>query len=430
MGHTPFRRKSGKAWSLGKTAPNRAEASRGSTSGPSVDFGARLTEFHKRRTPASRPWGEPACLVLIFCALLLAPAAYPLDEGYGVVAVYSAVSPAYTRTAQPDGSFKPETYAFGEGGNEGGALKDFTIDNLHFIDVAQIIAPALAKKNYLPAKDAQQTGLLIMVYWGTTSSAKDGASQSLYQNAQGMLRPALPPQPKKHSHEDTLKSGDGAAMEVEQNAITSAIDQMVTITGQANRLREKQDLENARALGYLPEFIRLKAYQGTVLHAQDLQDLVDEVEEARYYVVLLAYDFQLLLKNKQRKMLWETRFSIRERHNDFGKGAECFTLFREGQQRVDSRTPARHQSHSWRTDGCGLRAGNEEMKRFAVLGSRASETRGPNSVRTWDLGPCSSLSGFALQAASGKRRTPFAPERKNHRKFFSWRNFLRGKASK
>jgi hypothetical protein len=158
-----------------------------------------------------------------------------------------------------------------------------------------------------------------MVYWGTTSSAKDGASQSLYQNAQGMLRPALPPQPKKHSHEDTLKSGDGAAMEVEQNAITSAIDQMVTITGQANRLREKHDLENARTLGYLPECIRLKAYEGTVLHAQDLQDLVDEVEERRYYVILMAYDFQTIWKSKQRKMLWETRFSIRERRNDFSK---------------------------------------------------------------------------------------------------------------
>jgi hypothetical protein len=47
--------------------------------------------------------------------------------------------------------------------------------------------------------------------------------------------------------------------------------------------------------------------------------VVEEVAESRYYVVLLAYDFQILSKTKQRKLIWETRFSIRERHNEFGK---------------------------------------------------------------------------------------------------------------
>jgi hypothetical protein len=296
-------------------------STRVSTSRSSVDLGSRQTEFHEHGMPFSRLWWASACSVLFFAALLLPSAAYPFDQDSGIVAVYSAVSPSYTRSVQSDGSFKPETYAFGEGGNEGGALKDYTIDNLHFIDVARIIAPTLAKKNYLPTKDPQQTGLLIMVYWGMTNSSKDGASEALYQNAQGMMRPALPPQPRKHDLDDAKNSsgGSSAAILAEENAITSAIDQMVTITGQANRLREKHDLENARTLGYLPEFIRLKAYEGTVLHAQDLQDLVDEVEERRYYVILMAYDFQTIWKSKQRKMLWETRFSIRERRNDFSK---------------------------------------------------------------------------------------------------------------
>ena len=33
----------------------------------------------------------------------------------------------------------------------------------------------------------------------------------------------------------------------------------------------------------------------------------------------MAYDFQRLWQHKQRKLLWETRFSIRERHNDFSR---------------------------------------------------------------------------------------------------------------
>ena len=289
-----------------------------------------MTESHEPSTLASRLLWVPARSVLICSALLLTPAAYPFDDGSGVVAVYSAVSPAYHRTAQTDGSFKPETYAFGEGGNEGGAMKDFTIDNLHFIDVARTIAPALAKKNYLPSKDPHQTDLLIMVYWGTTIGANEGAFSGLYQSAQQMMRPGLPPKPgSQHLNSGSQKAPMGppppdpsipTAVELaEQAAINSALDQSLMITHQANRLRDKQDLENAQVLGYLPELIRLDAYKGTVLNSQNRQDLIDEVEETRYYVVLMAYDFQMIWKKKERKMLWETRFSIREHRNDFSK---------------------------------------------------------------------------------------------------------------
>ena len=42
------------------------------------------------------------------------------------------------------------------------------------------------------------------------------------------------------------------------------------------------------------------------------EDLVSEIEVDRYFVVLLAYDFQVLWKEKKHKLLWETRFSINQ----------------------------------------------------------------------------------------------------------------------
>ena len=238
-------------------------------------------------TQAQSVRGPGACSVLIICALLLTPAAYPFGDDSGVVAVFSAVSPAYTRTVLPGGTFKPETYAFGEGGDQGGEKKDFTIDNLHFVDVAHRIAPALAEKSYVPGKDPHQTDLLIMVYWGTTSGTDRGLSSSLYQSAQSMMVESIP--------------------------------QGLMLIQIANRMRDQQDLENAKVLGYLPEMVRLNDYKHTYFNRLFRQDVVDEVEESRYYVVLLAYDFQTLWKSKQRKMLWETRFSIREHRNDFSE---------------------------------------------------------------------------------------------------------------
>ena len=51
--------------------------------------------------------------------LLILPAVARGGETDDIVAVYSNVSPGYARTRLPRGSFKPETYAFGEGGNLG-----------------------------------------------------------------------------------------------------------------------------------------------------------------------------------------------------------------------------------------------------------------------------------------------------------------------
>ena len=63
---------------------------------------------------------------------------------------------------------------------------------------------------------------------------------------------------------------------------------------------------------------KAKYVRGTAFGVER-NDLYEELEENRYFVVLMAYDFQLLWKEKKHKLLWETRFSIGERHNAFDK---------------------------------------------------------------------------------------------------------------
>jgi hypothetical protein len=236
-------------------------------------------------------------------AVLSTPAAAGFGDDAGVVAVYSSVSPAYTRAILPGGAFKPETYAFGEGGSWGGSLNDFTIDKLRFLDIAHVISPTLAGQYYLPAKDPHQTDLLIMVYWGTTSGTMDRSSSPEYQIGQQMISEAL-----MMPHSSMMNA-----------SYISSLSQADTMIAMANWMRDRQNLENARVLGYLPEMARLEKFRGTVFNAAYRQVVVDDVEENRYFVVLLAYDFPTLWKHKQRKLLWETRFSLPERRNDFSK---------------------------------------------------------------------------------------------------------------
>jgi hypothetical protein len=226
-----------------------------------------------------------------------------------ITAVSSKVSDDYVRNKLADGSFEPEAYAFGEGGQWQGET-DPSIDKLHFTDVARAIAGPLATRKYLPAKDPKQTKLLILVYWGTTTGPTSTASSVSFQNTQVAANNLA-----KAKNESTGRGGDlskgPSVFEAEQALLESV--QMVEAE---NRQRDLTNIRNGLMLGYDAELeanIRLKhTYMD-----QGWKDVIDELEDDRYFVVLMAYDFQLLWKEKKHKLLWETRFSIRQRHNAF-----------------------------------------------------------------------------------------------------------------
>ncbi len=74
------------------------------------------------------------------------------------------------------------------------ASGDGTIDKLHFIDVARVIAVPLASRGYLAATDPCRTRLLIMAYWGTTAvpgPPSDSTAYSQFGAAQGNLKKAM-----------------------------------------------------------------------------------------------------------------------------------------------------------------------------------------------------------------------------------------------
>jgi hypothetical protein len=300
--------------SLLQTFPVRHPASR-------VIANTECRESHLLRAGLVRKL--PVAFALLFGLQFLVGSARGSDD---IVAVYSIVAPGYTRPVLPGGGFKLETYAFGDGGNRGGVQKDPTIDRLSFTDIARTLAPTLSGQNYVAGStsDPSKTNLLIMVYWGTTIGTDDTSSSAAYQIAQSLVPPpamALPPPPGGGGPPPMEHDGRDAAVQ-EANAVKaandSALQQSLMLTQMANRQRDRQNWENAAILGYFDEMKGMEGLKLTALGSRR-QDVVDEVEESRYYVVLMAYDFQLLLRHKQRKLLWETRFSIRQRRNDFSK---------------------------------------------------------------------------------------------------------------
>ncbi len=205
-----------------------------------------------------------------------------------ITAISARISKDYVRSRQADGSFAPEYYAFGRGGAWSGAMNDASIDKLTFLDIAHTIVSPLASQNYIPSKDPRQAKMLIMIYWGTTH-APEHANESTEM---------------EHLQDVQKKGGFTAAM-----AAVAA----------ENRQREQDDLLNVKMLGYDSWWERTQGdRRGTALELGQT-DMIGEIEANRYFVVLMAYDFQELWKHRKNVLLWEIRFSIQQRHHQFDR---------------------------------------------------------------------------------------------------------------
>jgi hypothetical protein len=229
-----------------------------------------------------------------------------------VEAVASKVAKDYVRKKLPDGTFQPETYTFGKGDDWRGARVDPTIDDLSFMDVARILAVPLAKKQYLPTADPKTTQELIMMSWGTSRApekAAESISHQRLQQANDMREQAL----------QMAKAKDGQAMAVQQ--LLAEADNQILMALSAvqaeNQSRENTDMRTATLLGYDSWWVKVNSAMGGSPLGRRRMDMEDELEEDRYFVVLTAFDYQKLVKEKKQKFLWEVRFSIREHGTAF-----------------------------------------------------------------------------------------------------------------
>jgi hypothetical protein len=233
-------------------------------------------------------------LILAFGAMGSAAQAGPFSLVSGseqLTAVSSKVFAGYVRARNPDGSYRTETYAFGNGGlvsasqpgadtagveaNGGsgeGVVSDPTIDDMSFGMLSRTVARPLAEQNYVPTHDPNAANLLIMVYWG----------RSL-----GSARILLGPM------KDVIDAQNAQLMGFDSERIfRTRIDASTVFFGRSFR---STILDNVHA------------------------DLISAIEMDRYYVVLRAFDFQTAWKRRRIRLLWETRFSLSERQHDFGK---------------------------------------------------------------------------------------------------------------
>ncbi len=229
---------------------------------------------------------------LLVATLLVTSSLFARTETL-TVSVRGQVAPDYQRTKLADGTFKPERYVVSNGGKFPGTTTDASMDKVGYPEIAGVAARHLAGQQYYLAQKTKDADLLIAIYWGTTVTPDTQRSGEAINDL-------------AHKFSDMkLNALEGGSL----TAVAGMEFAMARIEME-NQMRDSANLDNAKILGYLDAINDRREMVPWTDIGNVQGDLISDVEEERYYIVVRAYDFKALQKDGKQVVRWVTRISI------------------------------------------------------------------------------------------------------------------------
>ena len=250
--------------------------------------------------------------------LLALPAGLVGGADDTVVTVVSArTGNGYKRERLKDGTFKPESYALSNGGRIAGTTSDFTVDKMDYHYVAEAAIRVLAQQNYrYQVRDVDQVKLLLVLFWGNTIAEH----RTVHEQSQAGVALSLEAMKRLNQGDDL----DGIAPPAPTSRTPYATPQEIAAADTEvkrmlsdDRMRERLNEHNARILGYSSDLKEASGVQRWAGGGDRYNDLMADLKESRYYIVILAYDYPEFAKNRRKKLLWTTRVSVSSAGNRF-----------------------------------------------------------------------------------------------------------------
>ncbi len=211
------------------------------------------------------------------------------------VFVDSEASVSYDESKNTDEGSKYETFVFMKGNFYGRDFKDKSLRTPSFEEIIGSLAENMKDRNYYPSAIPDDGDLLIVVHYGSTSVEQDWED--------------LFPTDSSDPYADTA---DGLYSDPEESEYTGFSEnysesfedlQDLARVSRNNVAKHKTIMDN-RELGIG------RALSRKNINRNEEFNLRVELEDERYFIILMAYDFQKLKATKETELLWTTRFSV------------------------------------------------------------------------------------------------------------------------
>lgn len=260
-------------------------------------------------------------IYLLLALVVAAPLGAARDDVI-TTSVFAKKAPDYKRQRGA-----PEYFRLVNGGRLRGTTRDETMGTVKFDQLAKAVVAHLAQQNFRPADDANPTQLLVFVHWGRTlpfsetayGTARDQLMATIQQH-QTMPGDVAIGAGQAINADGTVTTGSLLAPDLkkaEEERLGDEVSAGLTTMQLFNQQREEANTWNARLLGYIDEINRQNGPNRWAGGGSSYDDLVADIEEPRYYVILTAYDVAQTNREGRPKLQWVTRISIRAQGNRF-----------------------------------------------------------------------------------------------------------------
>ena len=231
-------------------------------------------------------------LVSVLCASSLGAA--------NRIVVRTVASEEYVKDRARDPQKKVQSYQFIEGRYFRGMTNDSGMEAITFMDIVQDMARHLVKQNYYPNPVPGEGELLIVVHYGVTDFEEDLMDMMGWTSYEDF------------GFNDTVADAGSGGTALDPSQLNAIYDLSFNLNSAAtiNSMNEDSQFFKASLLGME------SAYSGR-LNPQDEYDLKHMMQEERYFVILMAYDFEKIRSTGEIELLWSTRYSIRAAGQSF-----------------------------------------------------------------------------------------------------------------
>ncbi|MDA0348377.1 MAG: hypothetical protein O3C43_15450 [Verrucomicrobia bacterium] len=211
------------------------------------------------------------------------------------IVIKAVASAEYVKDRALDGEKKIQTYNFVEGRFYPGRTKNRGLKEFTFMDIVTDMAEHLKQQGYYNHPLVGEGDLLIVVHYGVTDYEESFEEMMGYTSLEDM------------GYSEDMDAGALADFQF-----------MRSVAENMNQSNEQSTYKKAQLLDMEEAYDRRTS-------STEEHELKSMLQEERYFVVLMAYDFPLIKKGET-KLLWSTRYSIRAVGQSFSQAIRDMNL--------------------------------------------------------------------------------------------------------
>lgn len=225
------------------------------------------------------------------------------------IAIKAIASDEYTAARALDDNKKTQTYQFMKGNYHPGTTADSGMKDMTFEDIVRNMAVHLKKQGYYPLPEPGDSDLLFVVHYGRTTSEPSLEDMLGYTSLED-----------QGYTEEVANAGAGGAT-LTQSEMNATAD-----FGFSMAARNNSETGGQLSLFYKAKLLGMEeAFLGTGVTTSEERLLKTLLDQERYFIVLVAYDYPKLIAGEI-EPLWTTRYSIRAIGQSFEEAIEDLNL--------------------------------------------------------------------------------------------------------